>query len=83
MATKTISIDLEAYGRMSAARKYPRESFSQVIHRAVWLDHANPSFLKFARILLFRLIPTDFRALGSHKSLIINKSIFKKPKCSA
>jgi predicted CopG family antitoxin len=38
MATKTISVDLEAYERMSRARKHPRESFSQVIHRAVWID---------------------------------------------
>lgn len=40
MATKTISIDLEAYSRMSAARRHPKESFSQVIRRAVWPDNA-------------------------------------------
>lgn len=40
MATKTISVDLEAYERMNQARRHPRESFSQVIHRAVWPDSA-------------------------------------------
>ena len=38
MATKTISVDLEAYERMNRARLHPRESFSQVIRRAVWLE---------------------------------------------
>jgi predicted CopG family antitoxin len=33
MATKTIS---EAHRRLSAARRTPKESFSQVIHRACW-----------------------------------------------
>lgn len=38
MATKTISIDLVAYEKLKAARKGPRDSFSQIIRRAVWDD---------------------------------------------
>lgn len=36
MATKTISIDVEAYERLNRARKSPDESFSRVIKRAQW-----------------------------------------------
>jgi predicted CopG family antitoxin len=36
MATKTISLKVEAYERLKAARRYPGESFSEVVLRARW-----------------------------------------------
>lgn len=36
MATKTISVHLDAYERLRANRRHPGESFSQVILRARW-----------------------------------------------
>ena len=36
MATKTISVDLEAYERLRSARRSPDDSFSKVIKRAIW-----------------------------------------------
>lgn len=36
MATKTLSIDEEAYALLARARIHPKESFSKVIKRAVW-----------------------------------------------
>lgn len=36
MATKTVSVDEEAYHRLVRARRHRRESFSQVIKRATW-----------------------------------------------
>ncbi len=36
MATKTISIDMEAYELLRRARRSPKESFSMVIKRAEW-----------------------------------------------
>lgn len=37
MASKTISISVEAYERLDRARLNPRESFSKVISRAGWM----------------------------------------------
>lgn len=36
MGTKTISLKDEAYRRLRAARRYPEESFSEVVLRATW-----------------------------------------------
>ena len=36
MSTKTISLKTEAYDRLKAARRYPTESFSEVVLRATW-----------------------------------------------
>jgi predicted CopG family antitoxin len=36
MSTKTISIKDAAYNRLKAARRYPDESFSEVVLRATW-----------------------------------------------
>ena len=36
MAVKTISLKIEAYERLRAARRYPNESFSEVVLRATW-----------------------------------------------
>lgn len=40
MATKTISVDIEAYRLLSLARTSPNESFSKVIKRAMWSRRA-------------------------------------------
>lgn len=36
MAVKTVSLKAEAYERLRAARRYPGESFSEVVLRARW-----------------------------------------------
>lgn len=36
VSTKTISLKDEAYRRLRAARRYPSESFSEVVLRATW-----------------------------------------------
>jgi predicted CopG family antitoxin len=40
MATKTISLRIEAWERLRRARRTPDESFSEVVLRAEWPDRA-------------------------------------------
>ena len=61
MATKTISIDLEAYGTLRHARTHEKESFSQVIKRALWQHPATTG-----RALLESL---DSLPAPSHKTI--------------
>jgi predicted CopG family antitoxin len=36
VSTKTISLKIEAYDRLRGARRYPSESFSEIVLRATW-----------------------------------------------
>jgi hypothetical protein len=42
MATKTITLELDAYEKLRSAKKSERESFSEVVRRARW-DEAAPT----------------------------------------
>ncbi|MDD9990083.1 MAG: hypothetical protein OXQ31_27695 [Spirochaetaceae bacterium] len=61
MATRTVSVTTEAYDKLRRARRYPTESFTQVILRATW-----PEDTITAAELLDRLdrIPEPFTADG-------------------
>jgi hypothetical protein len=57
MATKTISLKDEAYARLRSARRYPTESFSEVVLRATWPEDtvtagAYLAFVRSRRALL-------------------------------
>jgi predicted CopG family antitoxin len=41
MATKTISLELDAYEKLKRAKRSERESFSEVVRRAHWEDEAS------------------------------------------
>ena len=41
MATKTISLEIDAYEKLQKAKRSERESFSQVVRRARWDDPAS------------------------------------------
>lgn len=51
MATKTISLTIEAYERLRRAKGHAGESFSEVVMRAIWDDEPITAgeFLKRAR----------------------------------
>ena len=50
MSTKTVSLKVEAYDRLRAARRYPGESFSEVVLRAAWPEDT-ASAGEFLRLL--------------------------------
>jgi len=50
MATKTISVRLDAYERLRRARRQPDESFSEVILRATWPDVGTTAAMMLERL---------------------------------
>jgi hypothetical protein len=51
MATKTITLEIDAYEKLRRAKKSARESFSSVVRRARWDDASatGPEVLSFLR----------------------------------
>jgi predicted CopG family antitoxin len=49
MATKTISLRLEAYEKLKRARRYREESFSEVVLRARWPEESTTGAALLAR----------------------------------
>lgn len=49
MATKTISLRLEAYEKLKRARRYRDESFSEVVLRARWPEESTTGGALLAR----------------------------------
>jgi len=71
MSTKTISLKLEAYERLRAARRYPTESFSEVVLRATWPEDTITAreLLALARARGPRLGEAELDAIDALKRL--------------
>lgn len=65
VSTKTISLKKEAYERLRAARRYPGESFSEVVLRATWPEDTitAAAFLELVRRGRPRLSKADLERI--------------------
>ena len=60
MATKTITLELDAYEKLKRAKRGPRESFSSVVRRARWDESPAAGHLLGALREVHRLHPESF-----------------------
>jgi hypothetical protein len=60
MATKTVSLELDAYEKLRRARREPRESFSSVVRRARWDETTTAGQLLERLRALHRSSPESF-----------------------
>lgn len=70
IASKTISLKQEAYDRLRAARRYPSESFSEVVLRATWPEDTVSGRELLARVRRNRpwLTASDLEAIAAAKA---------------
>jgi hypothetical protein len=54
MATKTVSLELDAYEKLKKAKRSERESFSEVVRRARWDDEPTTGPAILARLTELR-----------------------------
>jgi hypothetical protein len=54
MATKTITLELDAYEKLRRAKRSERESFSEVVRRARWDDAASTGAAILAHLAALR-----------------------------
>ena len=54
MATKTISLELDAYEKLRRAKKSERESFSEVVRRARWDEVSSTGAAILAQLAALR-----------------------------
>lgn len=59
MATKTITLELDAYEKLRQAKKSERESFSEVVRRARWDEVAPTGPAILARLVELRASRPD------------------------
>jgi predicted CopG family antitoxin len=73
MSTKTVSLKTEAYNRLKSARRYPGESFSEVVLRATWPEDTTSAgaFLTLVRATGVRLTPEEIDRMEEAKRLDI------------
>lgn len=71
MGTKTISLKVEAYNRLRGARRYPDESFSEVVLRATWPEDTTTArdYLRVVRAAGARLSDEELGRIEEHKRL--------------
>ena len=62
MATKTITLELDAYEKLKRAKRVPRESFSSVVRRARWDESTEAGNVLGSLRELYRLNPASFLA---------------------
>jgi predicted CopG family antitoxin len=77
MATKTITLEIDAYERLKSAKRFPRESFSEVVRRLPLRSDAMTAreFLEMSRRRGGQLTETDCQIIDEMNASDLQSSI--------